>query len=72
MKSPRNPRRSGPDNPPVIDPSDPVPLHVQVERELRRMITLPEFQNGALFPNEVKLANQFGVSRGRRGWHSRA
>ena len=41
-----------------------MPLHAQIERELRRMITLPEFQNGALFPDELTLANRFGVSRG--------
>ncbi len=28
------------------------------------MIALPEFQNGALFPDELTLAKQFGVSRG--------
>ena len=28
------------------------------------MMTLPEFQNGALLPDELKLANRFGVSRG--------
>jgi len=41
-----------------------VPLHAQVEQELRRMLTLPEFQNGALLPDELRLANRFGVSRG--------
>ncbi len=47
-----------------INPADPVPLHAQIERELRRMILLPEYQAGALFPDEVTLANRFGVSRG--------
>ena len=28
------------------------------------MMALPEFQNGALFPDELTLANRFGVSRG--------
>ena len=28
------------------------------------MITLPEFKNGALLPDELTLANRFGVSRG--------
>ena len=28
------------------------------------MMTLPEFQKGALFPDEFTLANRFGVSRG--------
>jgi GntR family transcriptional regulator len=41
-----------------------VPLHSQIERELREMIARPEYQNGALIPTEVSLANKFGVSRG--------
>ncbi len=46
------------------DPDDPAPLHARIQRELRRMLALPEFQNGALFPDELTLANGFGVSRG--------
>ena len=42
----------------------PVPLHAQVEDRLRRMLRLPEFQNGGLLPDELTLANRFGVSRG--------
>ena len=51
---------------PRISPAvaDSVPLHAQIERELRRMMALPEFQKGALFPDELTLANRFGVSRG--------
>ena len=41
-----------------------MPLHARIERELRRMIGLPEYQNGALLPDELTLANRFGVSRG--------
>ena len=41
-----------------------LPLHLQVERELQQMMMLPEFQNGALMPPEVEIANRFGVSRG--------
>jgi GntR family transcriptional regulator len=48
----------------AVNPADPAPLHAQIERELRRMIALPEFQNGALLPDEQTLANGFGVSRG--------
>jgi len=47
-----------------MNAADPAPLHAQIERELRRMIALPKFQNGALFPDELTLANRFGVSRG--------
>ena len=41
-----------------------VPLHAQIEHELRRMIRRPEYQGGRLFPDELTLANRFGVSRG--------
>jgi GntR family transcriptional regulator len=47
-----------------LDSSDPTLLHVRIERELRRMIALPEYQTGALLPDELTLANRFGVSRG--------
>jgi GntR family transcriptional regulator len=47
-----------------VDSSDAVPLHVQIERELRQMIKLPRFHQGRLFPDELTLANRFGVSRG--------
>ena len=47
-----------------LNHGSPLPLHAQVEQELRRMIKLPEFQTGALFPDEVTLSNRFGVSRG--------
>jgi GntR family transcriptional regulator len=47
-----------------VTAADPAPLHAQIERELRRMMELPQFQNGALFPDELTLANRFGVSRG--------
>lgn len=46
------------------DAAAPLPLHARIEQELRRMIALPEFQNGALFPDELTLANRFGASRG--------
>jgi GntR family transcriptional regulator len=46
------------------DPSGAIPLHTQIERELRRMMTLPQYQKGELLPDELTLANRFGVSRG--------
>jgi GntR family transcriptional regulator len=49
---------------PRLDHHSALPLHAQIEAELRRMITRPEFQNGALFTDELTLANGFGVSRG--------
>jgi len=47
-----------------VNTADPIPLHVQIESELRKMMKLSKFQNGELFPDELTLANQFGVSRG--------
>jgi GntR family transcriptional regulator len=41
-----------------------VPLHLQVERMLRKMITLPEYNtNGKMLPNEIELAKRLGISR---------
>ena len=46
-----------------IDHKSPLPLHIQVEDLLRRMIALPDYQQGKLLPNEVSLARQLGISR---------
>lgn len=46
-----------------VDHNNPLPLHVQVERLLREMIELPDYQKGKLLPGEVELANQLGISR---------
>jgi GntR family transcriptional regulator len=40
-----------------------IPLHMQVEALLRKLISEPEFRNGAFLPKEVELANTLGVSR---------
>ncbi|MBS1669574.1 MAG: GntR family transcriptional regulator [Bacteroidetes bacterium] len=40
-----------------------LPLHIQVEELLRKLIEAPEFRNGKFLPKEVELANQLGVSR---------
>jgi len=40
-----------------------VPLHLQVEELLRKMIAMPEYQQGKLLPNELKLSGQLGISR---------
>lgn len=40
-----------------------IPLHVQVEELLRKLVEVPKFRNGALLPKEVELANRLGVSR---------
>jgi GntR family transcriptional regulator len=56
--------------PPAISVLTPVksaggePLHRQVEARLRQLAALPEYQNGALLPDELTMANRLGVSRG--------
>jgi GntR family transcriptional regulator len=47
-----------------IDHQSPLPLRAQVEELLRGLIRRPEYQNGALLPDEVRLSAQLGVSRG--------
>ena len=46
-----------------IDHQNKVPLHLQVEALMRKLIDAPEFRNGAFLPKEVELANRLGVSR---------
>ena len=46
-----------------INHKSPIPLHIQAEELLRRMISDPEFENGKLLPKEVDLAKQLAISR---------
>lgn len=46
-----------------IDHKSSIPLHLQVEELLRKMMTLTEYQSGKLLPNEVDLSRQLGISR---------
>lgn len=46
-----------------IDHSSPLPLHVQVENLLRKLIESQAYQNGKLLPKEVELAKRLGISR---------
>lgn len=46
-----------------IDHNSPIPLHVQVEALLRKLIERPAYQNGKLLPKEVDLAKRLGISR---------
>lgn len=46
-----------------IDHTSSLPLHMQVEEMLRKMIEKPEYQNGKLLPNEINLAKKLGISR---------
>lgn len=47
-----------------VRPAGGEPLHRQVETRLRQLAALPEFQQGALLPDELTMANRLGVSRG--------
>ena len=47
----------------TIDHNSSLPLYIQVEELLRKMISLKEYQDGKLLPNEVDMAKQLGISR---------
>jgi GntR family transcriptional regulator len=47
-----------------LDHESSIPLRAQVEQLLRELVRQPDYQKGALLPDEVKLAAQLGVSRG--------
>jgi len=46
-----------------LDHKSHIPLHVQAEKLLRRLIEQPEYQKGKFLPNEVELARMLGISR---------
>lgn len=46
-----------------IDHKSSIPLHVQVEELIREMITISEYKNGKLLPNEEDLSRKLGISR---------
>jgi GntR family transcriptional regulator len=46
-----------------LDHKSPVPLHIQAETLLRKLIEEEEYQNGKLLPNEVELAKMLAISR---------
>lgn len=41
-----------------------LPLHRQVEQAIRRLVANPKYSGGELLPDELTIANRFGVSRG--------
>lgn len=47
----------------TIDKSSSIPLHEQVEKELRNLISQPEYLNGKLLPTEMELAQKLNLSR---------
>jgi len=46
-----------------IDHDSQIPLHLQVEDLLRKLIEQPAYRNGKLLPKEVELAKLLGISR---------
>lgn len=46
-----------------IDHNSPIPLHLQAEELLRKIIEMDTFKKGNMLPNEVDLAEQLGISR---------
>lgn len=46
-----------------IDHDSHIPLHVQVETLLRKLIESPQYQNGKFLPKEIELAKRLGISR---------
>jgi len=47
-----------------LDRHSPLPLHAQTEQLLRDLIRRDEYRAGRLLPDELTLANRFGISRG--------
>lgn len=47
----------------AIDHKSPVPLHIQTEELLRKIIEDPQYNDGKLLPNEVDLSKQLAISR---------
>jgi len=47
-----------------LDHRSAMPLHTQAGQLLRDLIRRPEYQSGALLPDEVTLAARLGISRG--------
>jgi len=46
-----------------LDPQSKLPLHKQVEEQLRKLIDTEEYRNGKLLPKEVDLSEQLHISR---------
>ena len=47
----------------TLDPSSSVPLHIQAEQMLRRLIESEEYKNGKMLPKEVELSERLHISR---------
>ncbi len=46
-----------------IDHSSPIPLHVQVEALLRKLLKEEKYANGQALPKEVDIAKMLGIAR---------
>lgn len=46
-----------------IDHKNHIPLHIQTEELLRKLIRSPQYSKGKLLPNEIELAKQLAISR---------
>ena len=47
----------------LLDHDSKVPLHLQAEEQLRRLIEKKHFKEGDVLPNETDLAKRWGISR---------
>ena len=48
----------------TIDHKSPIPLHVQTDELLRKIIKQPQYLKGQHLPNEIELAKRLNISRG--------
>jgi len=46
-----------------LNHKSPIPLHIQAEALLRKLIEEEEYQNGKVLPNEVEMAKMMAISR---------
>lgn len=46
-----------------INHKSPIPLHIQAEELLRKLINDPQYRKGKMLPNEVELSKQLAISR---------
>lgn len=46
-----------------LDPNSSMPLHLQAQQLLRKLIESEEYRNGKLLPKEVELSRQLHISR---------
>ena len=47
----------------TLDPHSGVPLHLQAQQMLRKLIESEEYKNGKMLPKEVDLSKQLNISR---------